>query len=48
MPASPLITTLPHKFPLKGVYGAEEKLVKQVRTLTGVKNPMYTANISVD
>jgi hypothetical protein len=28
MPVSPLLTTLTHKFPPKGVYGAREKLVK--------------------
>ncbi|ABX65595.1 hypothetical protein SEEM5278_08493 [Salmonella enterica subsp. enterica serovar Montevideo str. CT_02035278] len=48
MPVSPLLTTLSHKFPLEGVYGAEEKLVKQVTTLTEVKKPMFTANICVD
>ncbi|PKD90266.1 hypothetical protein CWS33_09150 [Escherichia coli] len=47
MLASPLIPTLPHNFPLKGVYGAEEKLVKPVTRHTEVKNPMFTANISV-
>ncbi|ASE44410.1 hypothetical protein B9P84_02030 [Citrobacter braakii] len=48
MPASPPITTLSHKFPLKGVYGAEENLVKQVTALSGAKNPLFTANISVE
>jgi hypothetical protein len=45
MPASPLFSTLPHKFPPKRVYGAEEKLVKPALTLTELKNPIMAADI---
>jgi hypothetical protein len=48
MPASPLLATLTHKFPHKGVYGAEEKLVKPASLPTELKNPLFAAINSPD
>jgi hypothetical protein len=45
MPASPLFTTFTHKFPHKGVYGAEENLVKPALRPEELKIPLMTADI---
>jgi hypothetical protein len=42
MPASPLLATLTHKFPPKGVYGAREKLVKPGLSLYRLESPLFT------
>jgi len=42
MPASPLLTTLTHKFPPEGVYGAREKLVKPGLSLYRRESTVFT------
>jgi hypothetical protein len=42
MPVSPLLTTLTHKFPPKGVYGAREKLVKPGLSLYEPERALFT------
>jgi hypothetical protein len=45
MPASPPLSTFTHKSPPKGVYGAEEKLVKPALVLYELKNSIKGTNI---